>query len=69
MLSKHLAKAIAVLTGRKVKADSSVELANDIAGSIMEVAEREHVDFVVISTHGHIRLASTRVWIDCREGH
>ena len=37
----HLAKARAVLTARGVKAGSSVELANDIAGCI-----------VVISTHG-----------------
>jgi nucleotide-binding universal stress UspA family protein len=35
-----------------VKAGFSVEVANDIAGCIMEVAEREHVDLVVISTHG-----------------
>jgi nucleotide-binding universal stress UspA family protein len=49
---KHLAKARAVLSNRGVKADSSVEVANDIAGSIMDVAEREHIDFVVISTHG-----------------
>jgi len=35
-----------------VKAGSSVEVANDIAGSIMEVVQREHIDFVVISTHG-----------------
>jgi nucleotide-binding universal stress UspA family protein len=49
---KHLAKALAALTRRGVKAGSSVEVANDVAGSIMEVAEREHVDFVVISTHG-----------------
>jgi nucleotide-binding universal stress UspA family protein len=49
---QRLAKAIAVLTSRGVKSASSVELANDIAGSIMEVAEREHIDFVVISTHG-----------------
>jgi nucleotide-binding universal stress UspA family protein len=49
---KHLAKARAVLTKRGVKADSSVEVANDIAGSIMDVAEREHIDFLVISTHG-----------------
>jgi nucleotide-binding universal stress UspA family protein len=42
----------AVLNDRKVKADFRVELANDIAGSIMEVAKREHIDFVVISTHG-----------------
>jgi nucleotide-binding universal stress UspA family protein len=49
---QHLAKVRAVLTARNVKANFSVELANDIAGSIMEVAEREHIDFVVISTHG-----------------
>jgi nucleotide-binding universal stress UspA family protein len=49
---QHLAKARAALTHRGVKAGSSVEVANDIAGCIMEVAERENVDFVVISTHG-----------------
>jgi nucleotide-binding universal stress UspA family protein len=49
---KHLAKALAILTSRGVKAGSSVEVANDIAGSIMEVVQREHIDFVVISTHG-----------------
>jgi nucleotide-binding universal stress UspA family protein len=49
---QHLAKSLAVLTSRGVKADSSVELANDIAECIMEVAEREHIDFLVISTHG-----------------
>jgi nucleotide-binding universal stress UspA family protein len=49
---RHLEKVRAVLTARKVKADFSVELANDIAESIMEVVEREHIDFVVISTHG-----------------
>jgi nucleotide-binding universal stress UspA family protein len=49
---KHLAKALAALTNRGVKAGSSVEVANDIAGCIMEVLEREHADLVVISTHG-----------------
>jgi nucleotide-binding universal stress UspA family protein len=48
----HLAKVIAALTARGVKAKSSVEIANDIAGVIIDVADREHVDFVVISTHG-----------------
>jgi len=48
----QLARTRAVLTARGVKAGSSVELANDIAECIMEVAEREHVDFMVISTHG-----------------
>jgi nucleotide-binding universal stress UspA family protein len=49
---KHLAKACAVLTTKGVKAGSSVEVANDISGCIMEVVEREHIDMVVISTHG-----------------
>ena len=49
---QHLAKARAVLTTRGVKAGSSVEIANDISGAIMEVVEREHIDMVVISTHG-----------------
>ena len=49
---QRLAKVQAVLAARKLKADFSVELGNDIAGSIMEVTEREKIDFVVISTHG-----------------
>ena len=49
---KHLANALAALANKGVKAGSSVEVANDIAGCIMEVVEREHIDFVVISTHG-----------------
>ena len=49
---KHLAKALADLTNRGVKAGSSVEVANDIAGCNMAVLEREHADLVVISTHG-----------------
>jgi nucleotide-binding universal stress UspA family protein len=49
---RHLAKCLAVLSSRGVKATSSVEVGNDIAGSIMEVADREHIDMVVISTHG-----------------
>jgi nucleotide-binding universal stress UspA family protein len=35
-----------------VKSTSSVEVGNDIAGNIMEVVEREHIEMVVISTHG-----------------
>jgi len=49
---QHLAKCLAALVARGVKAKSSVEVGNDVAGSIMEVIEREHVDMVVISTHG-----------------
>ena len=48
----HLAKCHAVLSARGVKSTSSVEVENDIAGKIMEVVEHEHIDMVVISTHG-----------------
>jgi nucleotide-binding universal stress UspA family protein len=49
---RHLAKCHAVLAARGVKSTSSVEVGNDIVGNIMEVVEREHIDMVVISTHG-----------------
>ena len=49
---QHLATRHAALAARGVKAISCVEVGNDIAGSIMEVVEREHIDMVVISTHG-----------------
>jgi nucleotide-binding universal stress UspA family protein len=48
----HLAKSIKALETRGVKATSSVEVGNDIAGNLMEVVEREKIDMVVISTHG-----------------
>ena len=49
---RHLAKCRATLLARGVKSTSSVEVGNDIVGNIMEVVEREHIDMVVISTHG-----------------
>ncbi len=49
---KHLAKCHTTLAAMGVKSSSSVEVGNDIAGSIMEVLEREDIDMVVISTHG-----------------
>ena len=49
---QHLAKCHAALAARGVKSTSSVEVGNEIAGNIMEVVEREHIDMVVISTHG-----------------
>ncbi|MGA2085285.1 MAG: universal stress protein [Terracidiphilus sp.] len=49
---RHLAKCHAALAARGIKSTSSVEVGNDIAGNIMEVVEREHIDMVVISTHG-----------------
>jgi Universal stress protein UspA and related nucleotide-binding proteins len=49
---QHLAKCHAALVAKGVKTRSSVEVENDVAGSIMKVVEREHVDMIVISTHG-----------------
>jgi len=49
---RSLAKCHTALVARGVKSTSSVEVGNDIAGNIMEVVEREHIDMVVISTHG-----------------
>ncbi len=49
---RHLAKCHTVLTGRGIKVTTSVEVGNDVAGNIMEVVDREHIDLVVISTHG-----------------
>jgi len=47
-----LAKCQLALTTRGVSSSHSVEFGNDVAGAIIDVAEREHVDMVVISTHG-----------------
>jgi nucleotide-binding universal stress UspA family protein len=49
---QHLTKCKEALLARGVKSTSSVEVGNDIAGNIMEVIDREHIDMVVISTHG-----------------
>lgn len=49
---RHLAKCQAVLAARGIKASSSIEVGNDVAGNIMELIERERVDMVIISTHG-----------------
>jgi nucleotide-binding universal stress UspA family protein len=49
---RHLVKCKAALVTRGVKSTSSVEVGNDIVGNIMEVIDREHIDMVIISTHG-----------------
>ena len=40
------------LGAKGVTATSSVEVGNDVAGSILDAIEREHIDLVVVSTHG-----------------
>ena len=49
---RHLAKCHKALADRGVKSTTSVEVGNEVASNIMEVVEREHIDLLVISTHG-----------------
>jgi len=49
---ERFAVSQAALGAKGIKVSSSVEVGNDIAGCILEVIEREHVDLVVVSTHG-----------------
>ena len=44
--------SVAGLTDKGIKATSSVEIDNDIAGGILDVIEREKIDLIVVSTHG-----------------
>ena len=44
--------SVAGLTAKGIKATSSVEIDNDIAGGILDVIEREKIDLIVVSTHG-----------------
>ncbi len=44
--------SVAGLTAKGIKATSSVETGDDIAGCILDVIEREHIDLIVVSTHG-----------------
>jgi nucleotide-binding universal stress UspA family protein len=51
-IEAKLDKRVNSLRSRGIKATSSIEVGNDLAGSIMRVVEQSHVDMVVISTHG-----------------
>jgi nucleotide-binding universal stress UspA family protein len=48
----QLAKYHTTLTARGLKTTSNVEPGNDVARSIIDAVNREHIDLVVISTHG-----------------
>ena len=52
LAEQELAKCHTALEAKGVKSTTSIEVGNDVAGNIMEVVEREHIDMVVISTHG-----------------
>jgi nucleotide-binding universal stress UspA family protein len=47
-----LATCVAALVSKGLRASSNVEIGNDVAGNIMMVIESEHIDMVVLSTHG-----------------
>jgi nucleotide-binding universal stress UspA family protein len=49
---RNLAKCQAILTAKGIKTKSIVEVGNDVVDNILDVVEREHIDLVVISTHG-----------------
>jgi len=48
----RFAVSAAGLAAKGIKTTCCVEIENDIAGGILDVIEREHVDLVVVSTHG-----------------
>lgn len=49
---KNLAKCHAILTSKGITTKSIVEVGNDVVDNILDVIDREHIDLVVISTHG-----------------
>ncbi len=50
--TSRFATSEAALAAKGVKVTSSVEVGNDVVGSILEAIEREHADLLVITTHG-----------------
>ena len=50
--AKRLADLIGNLSGQGTKASSKVEIGNDVVGNLLMVMDREHIDMLVISTHG-----------------
>jgi nucleotide-binding universal stress UspA family protein len=50
--AEHFEVSQAGLDAKKVKATSSVEVGQDVAGTILDAIDREHADLMVLSTHG-----------------
>ena len=48
----HFEVSQAGLKTKGVKATTSVEVGQDVAGTILDVIDREHIDMLVITTHG-----------------
>lgn len=49
---QSMAKCIGALVLVGVKASSTTEIASDIVGNILKEIENQHIDMVVVSTHG-----------------
>jgi len=52
LAEKHLAISSAAMETKGIKGNVAVEVGSDVAGNLLEAAERENCDLVVISTHG-----------------
>jgi nucleotide-binding universal stress UspA family protein len=48
----RFAVSVAGLASKGIKATSLIEEADDVAGGLIDVIDREHIDMLVISTHG-----------------
>ena len=49
---KHLAEIAATLGAKGVKARTEVGTANDVGMELIRIAEHNHADLIIISTHG-----------------
>ena len=49
---QSLAKCIAPLVSLGVKASSTAEIGSDVVGNILAAIKSQHIDMVIISTHG-----------------
>jgi nucleotide-binding universal stress UspA family protein len=49
---EQLARIATVLVSRGIKARSETEVGEDVVGNIMLTIDKEHIDLLIISTHG-----------------
>jgi nucleotide-binding universal stress UspA family protein len=50
--AKQLAELAATLAPKKIKVRTEVGIANDVGMELVRIAEQDHVDLVIIATHG-----------------
>lgn len=50
---EHFEVSMAGLKTRGIEASAHVEVGSDVAGTILDAIDREHIDLAVITTHGH----------------